>query len=261
MFRQPAPVGLEDYNNTLSSSFPTEDMTQAIKQGNESELDRVISSERRNQIDLSYKDELGNTLMHIAVSAHAPKTILTKLAKLGCPLKEKNLALKTPLDCSKADWQKRHLEQLLEHEEQKVKRKKEEETKKRIDAVNESIEQEIQTQKRIHPGIYLTPNLALTYEGRNPAKKCAVPDQWEELDGQDKQAVSLHQRLAMTEALVVSETDDLTKLKSIEYVSLSDRNYATVNVGFIVSNKEHKFHKDKDYKRIFITIPVDIVFM
>ena len=106
-------------------------------------------------------------------------------------------------------------------------------------------------------GIYFTKNLDLVYQGKNE-KKFNIPDKWIELDGQDEHNnLTLHQRLAMSEAFVASNANAISELNPKLLDANSSRNFLVANIGFLVSNKSYSCKSDKDFAREFISIPVD----
>lgn len=105
-------------------------------------------------------------------------------------------------------------------------------------------------QSRVPAGTYFVYNLDLVYGSKKTAKQCTIPDKWDELDQQDKQKLTLHNRLAISEALISSNTDKLIDINNDD----SSNNYVVANLGFIVSTKKHV--KDGNHNRRFITVPV-----
>lgn len=195
-----------------------------------------------------------DTFMHYAARLPKPLRIFKILYERGARVNVKNKKQETPLDLldeKKFPKAGSYLKTKIEEEKRIVKLEVEEVLQKKI-------LDEIKNQGKVHPGIYFISNLELSYRGKYPNRICEIPDQWFELDHQDYiENLTLHQRLAITEAFVTSSAHDINLLSEDSLPSTKSANFVTANIGFIVSNKAWKFRKEDDYRLEFITIPID----
>jgi hypothetical protein len=200
------------------------------------EISNILNKEI-NYVRKFYRMENKDTLMHLALKKMVRTSILENFCKAGFPLFVPNAAGERPDACSN-DWQTRVIEQAIKDKRQQ---KLEEISKLKYLCGDNS---------KIHPGRYTVSDLRLAFGSKNPSKTCEIPDRWEKLDKEDGLDLTLHQRLAIAEAMASSNTQKVEEVKG----DATANNFVTANVGFVVSTKAHK--QGGDHGRRFVTVPI-----
>lgn len=227
-------------------------LAQAIQRKDYTKINFLLT-EKAKYIDRYYKDRNGNTFVHMAASEpYLSGTVMVQLHDFGCPVDAKNLAGETPTACASYDWQVKKLRSLT-YSVSGWQTKREQ----RLEAITKQTNI-YRDGSRLHAGRYRLYNLDLCYGSKNgkPHKTCVVPDRWEKLDAEDGLNLTLHQRLAIAEAFLSSQTTSPQQIFDADSVN----NHVTANIGFVVSTKPHA--KGGDHGRKFITIPlIDLTYL
>jgi hypothetical protein len=205
------------------------------------EISGILNREIK-YINKFYQTKNKDTLMHLAVKRRVRKVTLQAFCDAGFPLLVPNSKMKLPTDYTMGighgNWQAPLLERAIrDRRDQKLK------------DISE-LSYLFGDRSRIHPGRYVTPDLSLIFGSKKRRKICIIPDRWEKLDKEDELDLTLHQRLAIAEAMVSSNAQKVEGVKE----NNSSNNFVTANIGFVVSTKVHK--QGGDHGRRFVTIPI-----